>query len=175
MHRTGPRPGRDFLFVATGAFGAVATGAAIWPPIDSTNPPADVVTLSSIEVDLADVEVGTRITLSWQNKPVFIDYRTDATIARARAEDLDGMPDPEPDAAPVQRPEWVIQIGICTHLGCIPLGQSDGDPLGNRGGWFCPCLGLHYDVAGRIRKGPAPRNLDLPLYSLVSKSMVKIG
>ncbi len=166
---------RDFLFVATGAAGAVTAGAAVWPLIDSMNPSADVMALSSIEVDLAGVEPGSRITVSWQKKPLFIDHRTEATIARARAGDLDEMPDSEPDAARVQRPEWLIQIGICTHLGCIPLGQNVGDPLGDWGGWFCPCHGSHYDVAGRIRKGPAPRNLDLPPYRFISDTVVRIG
>lgn len=166
---------RDFLFVATGAAGAVTAGAAVWPLINSMNPSADVTALSSIDVDLAGVEPGSRITVSWRGKPVFIDHRTEEAIARARAEDLDAMPDPEPDAERAQRAAWLIQIGICTHLGCIPLGQGVGDPLGGWGGWFCPCHGSHYDVAGRIRKGPAPRNLDLPPYSFTSDTVVRIG
>ncbi len=127
-------PRRDFLFVATGAVGAVAARAAVWPLINSMNPSADVVALSSIEIDLENVEVGARITVSWQKKPLFIEHRTEATIARARAraEDLDDMRGPAPDAERVQRPEWLIVIGIYMHLGCIPLAQGAGDPLGAR-------------------------------------------
>ncbi len=166
---------RDFLFVATAATGTVTVGAAVWPLINSMNPSADVTALSSVDVDLAGVEPGARITVSWQNKPVFIDHRTESTIASARAADLDDMPDPELDAERVQHPEWLVVIGVCTHLGCIPLGQGRGDPLGDWGGWFCPCHGSHYDVSGRIRRGPAPRNLDLPPYSFVSEATIRIG
>ncbi len=166
---------RDFLYYATAGAGAVATGAAIWPLVDSMNPSADVTALSSIEIDLEGVETGIRITVKWRGKPVFIDHRPEARIASARADDDAPMPDPAPDSTRAQRPEWLVVIGVCTHLGCIPLGQSSGDPLGNWGGWFCPCHGSHYDTAGRIRQGPAPRNLDLPEYKFLSDTVLLIG
>ena len=169
---SGPR--RDFLYIATASFGAVAFGGAFWPLVDSLNPSADVLSVASIEVDLSDVAVGERITVSWQSRPVFICRRTEADIAAARADDTADMRDPEPDSARVQRPEWLVVIGICTHLGCVPLGQQGRD-VGDWGGWFCPCHGSHYDRAGRIRKGPAPRNLDLPPYAFLADTLLRIG
>lgn len=166
---------RDFLYYATAGAGTVAAGAAIWPLINSMNPSADVIALSSIEVDLDDVEVGMRITLTWQGKPVFIDRRTQEQIALARADDGAELIDPAMDADRAERPEWLIVIGVCTHLGCVPLGQNSGDPLGDWKGWFCPCHGSHYDTAGRIRKGPAPRNLDLPPYTFLTDTRLRIG
>jgi ubiquinol-cytochrome c reductase iron-sulfur subunit len=166
---------RDFLYVATASTGAVAVGATIWPLIDALNPTADVSALSSIEVDLDGVDIGTRITVKWHGKPVFIDHRTDNQIALARTDDAAPMPDPASDAERAANPEWLIVIGVCTHLGCIPLGQNDSDPKGNWKGWFCPCHGSHYDTAGRIRKGPAPRNLDLPPYEFITDTLVNIG
>lgn len=166
---------RDFLYYATAGVGAVTTGAAIWPLINSLNPSADVTALSSVEVDLDGIELGTRITLKWQGKPVFIDRRTEEQIARARADDTANLIDPAADSDRAERPEWLIVIGLCTHLGCVPLGQNRGDPLGDWQGWFCPCHGSHYDTAGRIRKGPAPRNLDLPPYTFVTDTLVRIG
>lgn len=166
---------RDFLYVATAATGAVVAGAATWPLIDALNPSADVVALSSVEVDLADAAPGSRISVKWRGRPVFIWRRTPDVIARARAEDADAMKDPEPDKDRAQREEWLVVIGVCTHLGCIPLGQKEGDALGGWDGWFCPCHGSHYDVAGRIRQGPAPRNLDLPPYQFLTDTLVRIG
>jgi len=173
---TGAGNRRDFLFVATSATGAVATGAAIWPLVNSMNPSAEVLALSVVELDLADVPLGARITAKWHGRPIFVDHRTPERIEMARADDNDPtLIDPAPDAERAERPEWLVVIGVCTHLGCIPLGQASGDPLGNWGGWFCPCHGSHYDTAGRIRKGPAPRNLDLPPYSWASASLLLIG
>jgi ubiquinol-cytochrome c reductase iron-sulfur subunit len=166
---------RDFLYYATAGAGVVAAGAAIWPLVNSMNPTADVMALSSIEVDLEGIEVGTRITLNWQGKPIFIDRRTQEQIALARADDGADLIDPAPDADRAERPEWLIVIGVCTHLGCIPLGQNSGDPRGEWGGWFCACHGSQYDTAGRVRRGPAPRNLDLPPYTFVSDMLVRIG
>lgn len=166
---------RDFLYVSAGAFAAVGAGFAIWPLIDSFNPAADVLALSTIEVDLKPIELGQRITLSWQNRPIFIDHRTPEQIAAARADDGADLIDPEPDEARVQRPEWLILIGICTHLGCVPLGQKAGDPKGRWGGWFCPCHGSQYDESGRVRRGPAPRNLAVPKYVFLDDTRVRIG
>jgi len=166
---------RDFLYYATAGAGTVAAGAAIWPLVNQMNPSADVMAMSAIDVDLDGIEVGTRITLSWQGKPVFIDRRTQEQIALARADDAADMIDPAPDAERAERPEWLIVIGICTHLGCVPLGQKSGEQRGNWGGWFCACHGSQYDTAGRIRRGPAPRNLDLPPYTFVTDTHLRIG
>ncbi len=167
---------RDFLYFATGATAALTAGAALWPLVNAMNPSADVTALSSIKVDLADVPVGIRITVKWRGRPVFIDHRPEKRIAEARVDDKNfDLIDPATDASRAQRPEWLVVIGVCTHLGCIPLGQSEGDPRGGWDGWFCPCHGSHYDTAGRIRKGPAPRNLDLPPYAFETDTLVAIG
>ena len=163
---------RDFLYYATAGAGAVTAGAAIWPLIDQINPSADVSALSSIRVDISGVEVGTQLTVKWLGKPVFIRRRTEKEIEEGRAVTLDQLVDtsaenknrPDADALDQNRTldeegEWLVMIGVCTHLGCVPLGNNSGD----FDGWFCPCHGSHYDTAGRIRKGPAPRNLDIPL------------
>ncbi len=166
---------RDFLYLTTGATAAVGSAAALWPLIDTMNPSADVLALSTVEVDLEGVEPGQRITVQWRGKPVFITRRTPEQIARARADDLAELIDPEPDGARVQRDEWLIVVGVCTHLGCIPLGQGEGDPVGQYGGWFCPCHGSLYDISGRVRRGPAPRNLDVPEYAFLDHAQVRIG
>jgi len=166
---------RDFLFLAAGAMGVVGTAVAVWPLIDSMNPAADVRALSATEVDLDPVEVGQRITITWRGKPIYIDHRPQKEIDAARNVNLDELRDPQADADRVQKPEWLIVIGICTHLGCLPKGQKVGDPRGEWGGWFCPCHGSHYDTSGRIRKGPAPRNLDVPPYEYLDETRVRIG
>lgn len=166
---------RDFLYFATAGAGAVATGAAVWPLLNSMNPSADVTALSTIDLDLEGIEVGTRITLTWRGKPLFVDHRTQEQIALARADDGADLIDPALDSERAQRPEWLVVIGVCTHLGCVPLGQNSSEPPGDWKGWFCPCHGSHYDTAGRIRKGPAPRNLDLPPYEFVTNSWLRIG
>jgi len=153
----------------------VAVGGAVWPLIDIMNPSADIRALASVEVSLKDIPVGARITVKWAQKPIFIDHRTSELISRARADDNANLIDPALDSERAQRAEWLIQIGICTHLGCIPKGQKPGDPVGKYGGWFCVCHGSVYDTAGRVRKGPAPRNLDLPPYEFVTDTLVKIG
>lgn len=166
---------RDYLYIATAAVGGVGAALALWPFVDSMNPGADVLAVSSVEVDLSPIESGQRITVQWRSQPVFIDHRTQERIAQAQAEDSADLPDPEPDAARVLRPEWLVVIGICTHLGCVPLGQKSGDPLGEFGGWFCPCHGSHYDTSGRIRKGPAPLNLVVPQYEFLDDTTIRIG
>jgi ubiquinol-cytochrome c reductase iron-sulfur subunit len=167
-HDEGTR--RDFLYIATGAAGAVTVGAAVWPLVNQMNPSASVLALASIDVDLAGLEEGAQITVKWRGKPVFVRYRTAAEIEAARAVALGSLPDnlsrsandPNADAADENRAlgengEYLVMMGVCTHLGCVPLGQA-----GDFGGWFCPCHGSHYDTSGRIRKGPAPMNLPVP-------------
>jgi len=161
---------RDFLYVAAGGLGAVGAAGFVWPLIDQMNPSRDVFALSSIEVDLSGIELGQSITVSWRGKPVFIRHRTEDEITKAKAVPLTDLPDPETDAARAQKPEWLIMVGVCTHLGCVPLGQQ-----GEYNGWFCPCHGSHYDTSGRIRKGPAPLNLAVPDYAFLDDSNIKIG
>lgn len=166
---------RDFLYLATATVGAAGVAAALWPFIDSMNPAADIRALSSTEVDLTPVAVGQRITVKWQGKPVFIDHRPEDEIKRARDDDNAELRDPQKDADRVKKAEWLVVVGICTHLGCIPGGQKPTDPRGDWGGWFCPCHGSVYDTSGRIRKGPAPRNLAVPPYEFTADKMIKIG
>ena len=166
---------RDFLYLAAGAMGAAGVAAVAWPFIDSMNPSADVLALSETEVDLSPIEVGQSITVTWRGKPVFIRRRTADEIATAEAVSLSDLRDPQTDQDRVKQPEWLVMVGICTHLGCIPLGQKQGDPKGDYGGWFCPCHGSHYDTSGRIRKGPAPTNLEVPGYAFLDEHSIRIG
>ena len=180
---TGQGTRRDFLYYATAGAGAVATGAAVWPLVNQMNPSADVQALASIMVDVSAVEVGTQLTVKWLGKPVFIRRRTPDEIKAARETALTDLPDangenankPEADAADENRAldengEWLVMMGVCTHLGCVPLGNA-----GDFGGWFCPCHGSHYDTAGRIRKGPAPRNLPVPVAKFENETTIKLG
>ncbi|MGB0696141.1 MAG: ubiquinol-cytochrome c reductase iron-sulfur subunit [Rhodospirillaceae bacterium] len=168
---------RDFLIYGSLAMGAVGTALVAWPFIDSMNPAADTLALSSTEVDISVVEEGQAITVMWRGKPVFIRHRTADDIAAAQAADADlgSMVDPQTDADRVQKPEWLVMVGVCTHLGCIPGGQRDADEKGEFGGWFCPCHGSHYDTSGRIRKGPAPLNLPVPEYAFLDDETIRIG
>ena len=161
---------RDFLYVAAAGLGVVGTAGFVWPLVDQMNPSQDVLALSSIEVDLSGIEVGQSITVSWRGKPVFVRHRTAAEISEAEAVPMSDLPDPESDEARVEKPEWLILVGVCTHLGCVPLGQQ-----GEFDGWFCPCHGSHYDTSGRIRKGPAPLNLPVPDYVFLDDNNIKIG
>jgi ubiquinol-cytochrome c reductase iron-sulfur subunit len=174
-HAEEPGTRRDFLYLLTGATVAVGTVAMVWPLIDSMNPSADVLALASTEVDLSGVEEGMAITVTWRGKPVFIRHRTPEEIEQARAVDLSELPDPQPDEERVIQPQWLVMVGVCTHLGCVPLGQREGDPVGDYGGWFCPCHGSHYDESGRIRRGPAPSNLVVPEYEFTDDSTIRIG
>lgn len=139
------------------------------------NPAQDTLAVSTTEIDIAPIQVGQAVTVMWRGKPVFIRHRTAEEISAAAAVDVESLRDKQADKDRVKKDEWLIAIGVCTHLGCIPLGQKAGEPKGEFGGWFCPCHGSHYDTSGRIRKGPAPKNLEVPTYSFVSDTLVRIG
>ena len=176
---------RDFLYYATAGAGAVTAGAAVWPLVNQMNPSADVKALASIRVDVSDVAPGTQMTVKWLGKPVFIRRRTEEEISQARAvaveelsidQESQNANKPGTDAADENRSmdeagEWLVMMGVCTHLGCVPLGDGAGD----FNGWFCPCHGSHYDTSGRIRKGPAPRNLDVPIAVFEDETTIKLG
>lgn len=166
---------RDFLTLSAGALGIVGAAVTLWPFIDTLNPAADTLALATTEVDLAPVKPGQRLTVAWRGKPVFIDHRTPKEIKDAEAVDITTLRDPQKDSERVKKPEWLVVVGVCTHLGCIPLGNKDGDPRGPYGGWFCPCHGSIYDTSARIRQGPAPRNLEVPQYDFTSPTAIKIG
>jgi ubiquinol-cytochrome c reductase iron-sulfur subunit len=168
--RIGESSRRDFLFIATGAAGVVAAGSAIWPLIDQMNPDASILAAAATEVDLSHIAQGQIVTVKWRGKPVFVRHRTAKEIAESRAVPLSELRDPASDASRVQKPEWLVVIGICTHLGCVPLGHQ-----GPYDGWFCPCHGSVYDLAARIRQGPAPYNLVLPPYKFISDTKISIG
>jgi ubiquinol-cytochrome c reductase iron-sulfur subunit len=166
---------RDFLTLTAVALGAVGAGSAIWPFIDSMNPAKDTLALATTEVDLGPVALGQRLTVVWRGKPVFIDHRPPEEVEKAAKVDLGELRDRQTDAERVKKPEWLVVVGVCTHLGCIPLGQKSTDDRGLFGGWFCPCHGSMYDTSGRIRQGPAPQNLVVPPYDFTSDTLIKIG
>jgi ubiquinol-cytochrome c reductase iron-sulfur subunit len=184
-----PSTRRDFLYYATGGVGVVATGAAVWPLVNQMNPSADVQAASTLRVDVGDLSPGTQLTVLFLGKPIFIRRRTEEEITVARAVDLSDLPDTESrnvnaatgaDASDSNRTlapfegedagEWLVMWGVCTHLGCVPLGEA-----GNFDGWFCPCHGSHYDTAGRIRQGPAPENLHVPNAAFIDASTILLG
>jgi len=168
---------RDFLKLVTGATAAVGAAAFAWPMIDSMNPAQDVLALSAVDVDLGPIAVGSGITISWQGKPIFVRHRTADEIKAAETVPLSQLIDPQADSARVKphHEQWIVLIGICTHLGCIPLGNKPTDLRGDWGGWFCPCHGSQYDTSGRVRHGPAPANLALPPYAFTTDNQIKIG
>lgn len=168
---------RDFLYLTAAAFGVVGAASVAWPLIDQMNPAADTLAVSTTEVDLSPVEEGQAITVMWRGKPVFIRHRTAKEIEEARAVDISTLRDPQTDEARVHEghEKWLIMVGICTHLGCVPLGQKNTDVKGDFDGWFCPCHGSHYDSSGRVRKGPAPKNLNVPEYAFLTDTTIKIG
>ncbi|MAS15025.1 MAG: ubiquinol-cytochrome c reductase iron-sulfur subunit [Nitratireductor sp.] len=176
---------RDFLYVATGVAGAVGAAGVAWPFIDQMQPDASTRALASIQVDVSGVEPGMSLTVKWRGRPVFIRNRTEKEIEEARAVALEDLKDPvarnaniaaDAPATDIDRSagegkeNWLVMVGVCTHLGCVPLGQA-----GDFGGWFCPCHGSHYDTAGRIRKGPAPENLAVPTFEFVSDTVIQVG
>ena len=158
------------LYIATGAASAVAVGAVAWPFIAQMNPDASTLALASTELDINAIAEGQIVTIKWRGKPVFVRHRTKKEIDEAQNVDVAKLPDPQPDSARVKKPEWLVVVGVCTHLGCIPLGHQ-----GQFDGWFCPCHGSDYDTSGRIRQGPAPRNLEVPEYAFLSDTKIKIG
>jgi len=168
---------RDFINVATVAMAAVGGGLTAWPFISQMNPSADVLAASKIEVDLSPIKAGQAIKLMWQGKPVFIRHRTEKEIAEARNVNISDLRDPQTDADRVntEHPAWLVVVGVCTHLGCIPTGTAQGETKGDFDGWFCPCHGSHYDTSGRIRRGPAPTNLEVPNYVFKSDKLIEIG
>ena len=166
---------RDFLYLAAGGMGAVGVASAVWPLVDSMNPAADTLAVAETEVNISSIEVGQAITVIWQGKPIFIRHRTKAEIQEAKNTDISILRDKQTDEDRVEKPEWLVMVGICTHLGCIPLGNKSGQTKGEFNGWFCPCHGSHYDESGRIRKGPAPTNLPIPPYTFVTDSLIRIG
>ena len=161
---------RDMLFIANGAVAAVGVGALAWPLISQMNPDASTLALASTEVDISSIPEGGILTVKWRGKPVFVRHRTKKEIEEAANVKAADMPDPQADSARVKKPEWLVVVGVCTHLGCVPLGHS-----GDYDGWFCPCHGSVYDTSGRIRKGPAPRNLEVPAYAFLSETKLQIG
>jgi ubiquinol-cytochrome c reductase iron-sulfur subunit len=185
---TSTRPTRrDFLYIATGTVAAVGAALAAWPFIDQMNPTSAVLALASIEADISAVALGQQVVFSWRGHPLFVRRRTPKEIAEARAVNLADLPDPVarnanlPDDAPATdanreiKPEWLVLVGVCTHLGCIPTVSTPQSPQGDYGGWLCHCHGSQYDIAGRIRKGPAPQNLAVPPYSFLTPTRLKIG
>jgi len=185
---TKPEPTRrDFLYIATGAAAAVGTAFAAWPFLDQMNPTSAVLALASVEIDVSSIQLGQQVVFKWRGHPLFVRRRTPKEIAEARATLLSDLPDPLarnanlPDDAPATaanrqiKPEWLVLVGVCTHLGCTPTVSTPGSPQGDYGGWLCHCHGSEYDIAGRIRKGPAPQNLAVPPYSFLSDTKIKVG
>ena len=166
---------RSFLKLTTTSMATIGSAFAVWPFIDSMNPSADVLALGIKEFDLSNIEEGSSKTFKWRGKPIFIKHRTKQEINEARKVNLSKLKDPQKDEDRVIKPEWLIVVGVCSHLGCIPLGQKKSDTRGDFNGWFCPCHGSHYDSSGRVRKGPAPKNLKVPKYKFINENKIKIG
>ncbi len=168
---------RDLLTLTAAATAAVGVGAIAWPLIDSMNPSADILALSDTEVNLGPITEGMGITVVWRGKPIFVRHRTPAEVKSAVDVPLGQLIEPASDQSRTKpgHEQWIVLIGICTHLGCVPLGNKPTDPRGEWGGWFCPCHGSQYDTSGRVRHGPAPLNLYVPPYAFEGETKVKIG
>ncbi len=183
-HDGGDEPTRrDFIYIATAATAAVGAGALAWPLIDQMSAAADTLAASSVEIDTSKVEEGQQIKVLWRGKPIFVRYRTDKEIEMADAVDVSKLRDPQTDDARfVPTPSgkinkhMLVMIGVCTHFGCIPIGeQGKAHPTSHYGGWYCPCHGSEYDTSGRIRQGPAPKNMYIPPYKYITDSIIKVG
>ena len=168
---------RDFIFLAAGALGALGAGTIGWTLLKQMDKAADTLALGSIEIDVSKVAEGQQLKVLWRGKPVFVRHRTAAEIAEAESVPLSDLPDPQSDADRLVagpdgnlKPQYLVQVGVCTHFGCVPVGEA-----GDFDGWYCPCHGSHYDTSGRIRKGPAPSNMEVPPYEYVSDSVIKVG
>jgi len=168
---------RDFIFLATGATAAAGAAAVGWPLVAQMGKAADTLAAGSIEIDLTKVAQGQQLKMLWRGKPVFVRHRTPAEIEEAVNTDVSDCPDPEtdsdrlvPDTNGNLRPEFLVMVGVCTHFGCVPVGEA-----GDFDGWYCPCHGSHYDTSGRIRKGPAPKNMAIPDYTYISDTVIKVG
>ena len=166
---------RDFLYLSSITIGGVGVAAFMWPFLKSMNPAEDTLALGTTEVDLSEILVGQSITVKWRGRPIFIRRRTQEEIAEANSVDVASLKDPIEDKDRVKQEEWLVMEGVCTHLGCVPLGQKMSDTKGEYNGWFCPCHGSHYDTSGRVRKGPAPDNLPIPPYKFISDTKIIIG
>jgi ubiquinol-cytochrome c reductase iron-sulfur subunit len=167
---------RDFLILATGAMGAVGTASFLYPFIRSMSPAHDVLAASTIEINLTPIAEGQAITALWRGKPLFIRHRTKKEIQEAQAAPLTKLIDPQEDQDRFKtHPQWLVVVGVCTHLGCVPLGQKATDNRGEYGGWLCPCHGSEYDISGRVRRGPAPRNLEVPPYTFLNDTIIRVG
>ena len=166
---------RDFLYLSSMTIGGVGVAVFMWPFLKSMNPAEDTLALGSTEVDLSDISIGQSITVKWRGRPVFIRRRTQEEIVEANSVDVASLRDPMEDKDRVQQEEWLVLEGVCTHLGCVPLGQKMTDTKGEYNGWFCPCHESHYDTSGRVRKGPAPDNLPVPPYKFISDTKIIIG
>ena len=167
---------RDFLFMTAGAMGAIGAASVAWPFISQMNPAADVKAMSTTEVDISSIAEGQAVTVMWRGKPVFIRHRTAKEIEESKSVDLTTLRDKQSDDERFKtKPQWLVVVGICTHLGCVPLGQKTGEMKGDYDGWFCPCHGSAYDISGRIRKGPALKNLEVPSYAFISDTVIRIG
>ncbi len=168
---------RDMIHLGTAGVGAIGAAAAIWPFVHQMNPAADTLALATVEVDLSQIGEGEGVVIMWRGKPVFVRHRTAAEIAEAEGVDVSSLADKQSDGERVKpgKAQWLVISGVCTHLGCVPLGTKPGDEKGEYDGWFCPCHGSHYDISGRIRKGPAPKNLEVPAYAFTSDTTIIIG
>ena len=174
-HEDNKKNRRDFLYLSSITVGGVGVAAFMWPFLKSMNPAEDTLALGTTEVDLSNISIGQSITVKWRGRPVFIRRRTQEEITEANSVEVASLRDPMEDKDRVQQEEWLVLEGICTHLGCVPLGQKMSDTKGEYNGWFCPCHGSHYDTSGRVRKGPAPDNLPIPPYKFISDTKIIIG
>ncbi len=168
---------RDFIYIATGAVAAAGAASLAWPLVTQMAPAADTLAAGSVEIDLSQLAEGQQLKVLWRGKPVFVRHRTAKEISVAEGTDIANCPDPQtdderliPDVNGKLRPEFLVMIGVCTHFGCIPVGEA-----GDFDGWYCPCHGSHYDTSGRIRKGPAPKNMEIPQYQYISENVIKVG